>query len=220
MFGMILVKLLIGFAGLWLITFVIGRKQLGQVTPLDFFTSILLGELVGSTIYDDKVKLAHLLFALAVWALLSFSIEKLSIRFTQMRRLAEGRTVLLIDRGEVNLKLLRACKLDFNQLMSMLRENGIFRLDEAEYALYEPNGKISVVPKSEGAPAIPVIEAGNILKEAFRGKAISEDGIRELAKSRGYADLHDIAYAEYVEQENKLVIVGKKRSKKRDRSAG
>lgn len=45
MFTMILVKLLIGFVGLWIIALVLGRNEIGQLTPLDFFSSIMLSEM-------------------------------------------------------------------------------------------------------------------------------------------------------------------------------
>lgn len=58
------VKLVISFFGLWIITFITGRKTLSQLTPLDFLSSLILSEIVGNTIYDDEVKIWHLLFAL------------------------------------------------------------------------------------------------------------------------------------------------------------
>ncbi|MNW42554.1 hypothetical protein D3C74_197270 [compost metagenome] len=62
------VKLIISFFGLWIITFITGRKTLSQLTPLDFLTSLVLSEIVGNTLYDDKVTIGQLLFALAYGA--------------------------------------------------------------------------------------------------------------------------------------------------------
>jgi uncharacterized membrane protein YcaP (DUF421 family) len=224
MFTLIFIKLSLAFVSLWIITIVIGRKEIGQLTPFDFFTSILLSELVGNTIYDEKVTYAHLIFALSVWALFSYGIEKLSIRFTRMKRFSEGRAVLLVDKGQVNQRLLKSCKLDFSQLVTMLREKDIFNFNEVAYVLYETNGAISVIRKPEfeyvrmkdleldakqDVPAIPVIEKGEIQTDNFRGKKIDAAKVRELAHEQGFTDLADIAYAEYSEEKEQLLIIKK-----------
>lgn len=224
MYTLIFIKLLIAFVSLWIITFVMGRKEIGQFTPLDFFTSILLSELVGNTIYDEKITYLHLIFALFVWGLLSYGIDKLSLRFTSIQRLSEGRAVLLVDKGKVNQKLLSTYRLDFNQLVTMLREKDIYNFNEVAYVLYETNGTISVIKKPEfeyvrrkdlemeseqDVPSIPVIENGRIQTETFRGKTIDEAKIRDLTFKQGYNDLSKIAYAEYNEATEELLIIKK-----------
>ncbi|MCQ6557120.1 DUF421 domain-containing protein [Paenibacillus mendelii] len=224
MYTIILVKLAIGFIGLWIITFVIGRKEIGQITPFDFFTSILISEIVGNTLYDKNVTYAHLIYALALWALFAYLIEFLTVRFVKIKRLTEGRTVLLVERGEINQQLMRSCKLDFNQLMTMLREKDIFNLVEVNYLLYETNGTISVIKKPEfdqvrvkdlnlraepSSLSIPVIEKGVIQTEALRGKYVPEEKIRKLAREQGFQDMTRIAYAEYNEDKDELTIIDK-----------
>ncbi|NIK79016.1 uncharacterized membrane protein YcaP (DUF421 family) [Paenibacillus castaneae] len=226
MFTLIFVKLFLSFVSLWIITFVIGRKEIGQLTPLDFFTSILLSEIVGNTIYDEEVTYAHLIFALGVWAFLSYGLEKLSVRFKRIKRLSEGRALLIVDKGQVNQSLMNACKLDFNQLLTMLREKDIFSFEEVAYVLYETNGTISVIKKPEyeyvrmkdlklqakqDIPSIPVIERGEIQTETFHGKKIDEIKIRKLALKQGFTDIKGIAYAEYNEDKEELLIIEKQR---------
>jgi len=99
MFGEIALKLGISFFVLWSITLITGKKEISQLTPLDFFTSLVLSELVGEAIYDDKIKLSHLLFALGIWTLLTVVFEKLTIRMARFGYFAEGRASLLIDNG-------------------------------------------------------------------------------------------------------------------------
>lgn len=227
MYTLIFIKLLIAFVSLWVMTFVMGRKEIGQLTPLDFFTSILLSELVGNTIYDEEITYTHLIFALSVWGLLSYGIEKLSLRFTRIRRMSEGRAVLIVDKGQVNQDLLSSYNLDFNQLITMLREKDIYNFNEVAYVLFETNGTISVIKKPEfeyvrtkdlnietkqDVPSIPVIENGRIQTETFRGKVIAEAKIRELAHKQGFKDLSEIVYAEYNEDIDELLIVKNSKS--------
>lgn len=221
MLWMIFIKLLIGFIGLWIITFVIGRKQIVQTSPLDFFTALLLSEMVGNTLYDDKVNVGQLVFALIVWAILSYSIQKLSTRYYKISKLAQGRPCLIVENGNVNHELLRSLKLDFRQIATMLREKDIFHYNEVLHVVYETNGSISVIKKPEYEfvrhkdlnlktdpenIGIPVIDDGEIMVEDMRGRKINAQKIRELAAKQGYANIKDISYAEYEEGDELLII--------------
>jgi uncharacterized membrane protein YcaP (DUF421 family) len=213
MFTMILIKLLIGFVGLWMIALVLGRNEIGQLTPLDFFSSIMLSEIVGNTLYDDQVKVIHLIFALAIWAILAYSMEKLTIRSAKLLQITEGRALMLVDNGVVNQKLLKSCSLDFKDLTTMLREKDIFSFQTVETVIYETNGTISVIKKSDYQNvrilSIPVIDNGQILIEAFRGRMISEQLIKELAHKQGFMDVKQIAYAE-LQGNDDLWVIAKK----------
>jgi uncharacterized membrane protein YcaP (DUF421 family) len=211
MFTMILVKLLIGFVGLWIIALVLGRNEIGQLTPLDFFSSIMLSEIVGNTLYDDQVKFTHLIFALAIWSILAYSMEKLTIRSAKVLQITEGKAVMLVYEEVVNQKLLRACSLDFKDLTTMLREKDIFSFQTVETVIYETNGALSVIKKlgyeNVRILSIPVIDDGQILLEAFRGRKISEQRIKELAHKQGFMDVKQIAYAELQGNDELWVIV-------------
>lgn len=229
MFMDLTTKLVISFFGLWVITFITGRKTLSQLTPLDFLSSLVLSEIVGNTLYDDQVNVSHLLFAFAVWAALSYLFEKATTRFVKFGYVAEGRVVLLIDNGEVNQNLIKKYDIEFKQLLSMLRKQNVFSLQEVKYAVLEPDGSLSVLrmPEYEQPTAqdmgleaqsdrfaITVIDKGELLKMSMRGKQIDPDKVRMEMQKQGYNDIKDIAYAEYSE-DGLLYIIPKKRNKNR-----
>ncbi|MGG4217940.1 DUF421 domain-containing protein [Paenibacillus jamilae] len=208
------VKLIISFFGLWLITFITGRKTLSQLTPLDFLTSLVLSEIVGNTLYDDKVTIGHLLFALALWCALAYFFEKATTHFVKFGSIAEGRTVLLVDKGQVNQEMLEKYDIEFTQLLSMLRQQNIFSLREVWYATLETNGSLSVMRKPEYEPpaaqdmgidakpdlfSVTVIDKGRLLDESMRGKTIDVEGIKVKAREQGYESIDEIAYAELSE---------------------
>lgn len=205
-------KLVISFFGLWIITFVTGRKTLSQLTPLDFLSSLVLSEIVGNTIYDDEVSIWQLLFALFIWSALSYLFEKVTTHFVKFGNLAEGRTVLLVDQGKVNQKLLAKYDIEFTQLLFMLRQQNIFSLSEVQYALLETNGSLSVMRKSEDEQnsdfSITIIDKGELLEESMRGRPMSKEQIRAWVKEQGYNRIEDIAYAE-IKEDGTLFIIPK-----------
>lgn len=212
------VKLIISFFGLWIITFITGRKTLSQLTPLDFLSSLILSEIVGNTIYDDEVKIWQLLFALFVWTALSYLFEKATTYFVKFGNMAEGRTVLLIDDGKVNQDLMEKYDIEFTQLLFMLRQQNIFSLSEVKYALLETNGSLSVMRKSEdGQPeqssdfSITIIDKGRLLEDSMRGRPMNKMLIHEWIEEQGYKRIEDIAYAEYKEDGSLYIIPKNKR---------
>lgn len=205
-------KLVISFFGLWVITFVTGRKTLSQLTPLDFLTSLILSEIVGNTLYDDKVHISHLLFALALWTALSYLFEKATTHFVKFGYLTEGRAVLLIDNGKLNLKWLDKYDIEYKQLLSMLRRQNIFSLQEVKFAILETDGSLSVMKKPEFEPpsakdlgvasgpdnfTVTVIDKGTILEESMLGRRIDPELVKKKAREQGFERMDDIAYAEY-----------------------
>lgn len=77
-FEQIAFKLIVGFVGLWLLTRFLGKKEISQLTPFDFVSSLMLSELVGNTVYQEDVKFSHLLFSLFLWGVLSYLFEKMT----------------------------------------------------------------------------------------------------------------------------------------------
>lgn len=215
------IKLVISFFGLWVITFVTGRKTLSQLTPLDFLSSLVLSEIVGNTLYDDQVNVSHLLFALAVWTILSYLFEKATTRFVKFGYAAEGRAVLLIDNGEVNQSLLKKYDIEYKQLLSMLRKQNVFSLQEVKHAVLEIDGSLSVLRKPEYEPptaqdlglrdpsnslAITVIDKGELLTMSMRGKKVDPEKVKSDMQRQGYDNIKDIAYAEYGEDGTLYII--------------
>ena len=76
-YTMITVKLVTAFFGLWLMTKLLGKKEISQLTPFDFISSLMLSELVGNTIYDRGVHFMMLIYALVLWMVLSLALEKI-----------------------------------------------------------------------------------------------------------------------------------------------
>lgn len=73
--GQITIELFFGFFVLLIATKILGKTQISQLTPFDFISAIVLGELVGNTIYDPEIKVWSILYAVLVWVVLIYTIE-------------------------------------------------------------------------------------------------------------------------------------------------
>lgn len=148
-FGSILIKLIAGFIGLWIMTRLLGKKEISALTPFDFISAVVLGGLVGNTIYEKEHSIFRLLFSLAVWTILSVLFEKVTQYIPKLRKPFEGEPKILIHNGKIDLAKLRKNSLDFDQLRMMLRAKDTFSVKEVAYAIYETNGSLSILKKPQ-----------------------------------------------------------------------
>ncbi|WP_288010306.1 YetF domain-containing protein [Kyrpidia sp.] len=121
-----------------------GRRLLGQMTPFDLVTLLLLSNAVqNAMIGPDNSLVGGLLGALIllVW-------NRVISRRTKLRRFFEGAPVVLITRGRVVEEHLRREGIDLEELLAALREHGVDRIDAVDAAVLEMDGTISVIPQS------------------------------------------------------------------------
>ncbi len=146
-YGAITIELLIGFCALFLYTKFVGKTHFSQLTPFDFISALILGELLGNAVYDKEVQLSKILFALALWTALIYASEMLTQKMKSVRKTLEGEPSIIIRQGLIQYKVMKKIKVDLNQLQSLVRQQGYFSLREVDYAIMETNGSVSVMPK-------------------------------------------------------------------------
>lgn len=144
----IALKLTIGFFALFAITKILGKTQISQITPFDFISSIALGELLGNAVYDRRIGLVDLGFALSFWGLLVYLAELLGQKFLNLRSFFEGNPSIVVRDGVVDRRQLKRNKININQLQNLLRQKDIFWIGDVKYAILEPNGSLSVLKYS------------------------------------------------------------------------
>ncbi|WP_334074837.1 MULTISPECIES: DUF421 domain-containing protein [Paenibacillus] len=219
--GQIALKLVVGFIGLWLLTRLLGKKEISQLTPFDFVSSLMLSELVGNTVYQEDAKFLHLLFALFLWGGLSYLFEKITQHAKRARGYLDGKPSILIRDGEVDLKELRKNSLDFDQLRMLLRQHDVFFIGEVAYAIFEANGTLSVMKKPEEETvkrgdlglesekpglSYALVEEGEINLDTLRLIGKQEDWLRRQLRRQGCSDIKQVAYAEWKDGEGLYIL--------------
>lgn len=216
----IALKLVAGFVGLWVMTRILGKKEISQLTAFDFISSIMLGELVGETIYHKEVHFSHLLYALVIWTGLSMLLEKLSLRFPALSKKMTGAPDIIIKNGQIDFRMMKKNNLDFRQLTMLLRQQGIFSMSEVAYAIFETDGSISVFKKPAAdtvtrqdlklpekpysLPAV-LIERGEIYHHHLAAIGRDETWLLNELERNGAAGPSSVLYAEWSEQEGLYV---------------
>ncbi|MGG0856984.1 DUF421 domain-containing protein [Metabacillus fastidiosus] len=210
----IAVDLVIGFAALFIMTKILGKTQITQITTFDFISALVLGELVGNTIYDNETGLTEILFAVTIWGLLIYLLEIVTQKFNRLRGPLEGSPTIIIHEGKIIREQLKKSKLDMNQLQHLVRSKGVFSLREVEFAILETDGTISVLKKStyenptkkdlmvnQEKVYLPItfISDGNVIKDNLLEAGFNETWLTERLKEKNILHTKDVLYAEWLE---------------------
>lgn len=208
------IELIIGFILLFLIIKFVGKKIINQITPFTFISSIVLGELLGNALYDEKIGVFYVIYSMILWGILLFTVEYLAQKFLRFRGVVEGKPAALIKNGIIDREVLRKNKMNINQLQSLLRQSETFSIREIAYCYLEPNGSLSILKKSKYqkttqedfniAPEpvyvpVTVIRDGEILWDEISDLGFDSTWLTTQLASQGITDSKDVFLAEWLE---------------------
>ena len=214
-------ELVLGFFSLLFMTRLLGKTQIIQLTPFDFISALIMGELLGNAIYDDETGLGKILFAITIWTILMLGIQFLGMKSIPLRTLFEGEPSLVIKSGVIDRLALKKNRININELQTLLREKGVFSVREVEYALLEPNGSLTLLRKPEfDSPtatdlklpvpkkSLPVllISDGNVLTKELKKIDRDESWLRTELGKQGFFNTGHIFYAEWRDEDGLYVI--------------
>lgn len=100
----IVTKMIIGLIGVFMLICLIGKKAISELTPFDILYVIILGAIIEEAIYDDKVSVLHVIFAIVLWGLFVFGIEKAIEKTVKLSAIIEGEPAILIAKCRLNMK--------------------------------------------------------------------------------------------------------------------
>ncbi|UII57052.1 DUF421 domain-containing protein [Cytobacillus spongiae] len=209
-------EIIVGFFALLLVTKILGKTQITQITAFDFISALVLGELVGNALFDQEAGIGEILFSITLWGALIYAIEFTTQKSRKLRKFLEGDPSIVIRKGKIDFNALKKNHLDVNQLQHLLRSKDVFSLSECEYAILETDGTVSVLKKPEytnptaqdlSLPIKPVdipvsvVIDGEILYDHLPLTSFDEKSLKEELGRLGYQSIPDILYAEYKEGE-------------------
>lgn len=204
---------LFGIAALFILTKVLGKTQISQLTAFDFIAAIVLGELVGNALFDKKTGIKEIAFVIFFWGLILYIIEIITQKFKESRFVLEGKPALIIHQGEIIYEEMRKNKMDINEIQHLLRGKDVFAIQEVEYAILETNGDLSVLKKpaymtptkkdlnlalTKPEMATTLINDGEIIHDNLEEIDKTEDWLKNELKKQQINSVKDVFYAEYL----------------------
>ena len=187
---------------------IMGKRQLGQMQPFELVLTLIIADLATIPMAEISVPVLHGIVPLFTLVILHFLLTLLTRLSTTLSAVVSGKPVILINPRGIDYKAMKKLSISIDDIFEAMRGLGYFSLEQVEYAIMETNGKISILPKAELAPAtnqsvgaqvekavipINIISEGKILKENLALANIDEAFVEKFLKTNiGKAKIKDV----------------------------
>jgi uncharacterized membrane protein YcaP (DUF421 family) len=143
----IVLRAVVVFAFLLVLTRIIGRRELSSLQPFDLILLIILGDAVQQGLTQDDYSLTGALLAVGTIAVLQVAVSWAGYRFPRLRPVLEGTPIIVVQDGEVIERNLKRERLDVEDVAEQARLQGIAHLKDVQWAVLETTGNISFIKK-------------------------------------------------------------------------
>jgi uncharacterized membrane protein YcaP (DUF421 family) len=125
-----------------------GKRQLGELDVSELVITILLSEIATTPITNPDRPLLEAIVPIATLVSLEILTSALILRSPLFKTALSSKPAVLIAKGIIDYKKMRKVRISLEELVSQIRQNGVFDIAEVDYAILEENGKMSVIPKN------------------------------------------------------------------------
>lgn len=146
----IVLRVAIVYVALVVMVRVAGKREIGQLAPLDLLAMLLLSETVSPALTGQDTSLAAALTAAATLLALTAGMARLAYRSRRVERFVEGTPVVLVEDGKLVEEAASSERVTRQELETALRRHGVEKVSAVRRAVVEPNGEITVLPEARG----------------------------------------------------------------------
>lgn len=144
----IVLRALVLFVFVWILTRAVGRRELSTFQPFDLILLIVLGDLIQQGVTQNDFSVTGAMLAGGTMAVMTVLFSWLAYRFPRVQPVLEGDPVILIERGKTIDRNLKANRITLDELAAQARLNRIMRLEDVEWGVLETSGQISFIPRT------------------------------------------------------------------------
>ena len=144
----IVARAFVAFCFIFLLTRLIGRRELSSLQPFDLILLIVIGDLLQQGVTQNDLSLTGLVLTVGMFGVLTLAASYVGFRFPRFRPLLEPEPLILIEDGHVVERNLRKERMTAEELAAEARLQQIDSLEKVKWAVLESGGQISFIPKS------------------------------------------------------------------------
>lgn len=215
----VLITSAVSLAVLFLLTKLMGNKQVSQLSMFDYIIGISIGS-IAAEMATELENPENPLAAMIVYGVIAFLVSVISQRSVKVRKVMSGRPLVIMDNGIIYRENLKKARIDLSDFLTQCRTSGYFDLNQIQTAVMEYNGAISFLPVSKYRPATPsdmdiqpeqeylqitVIMDGHINKSNLKLSGNNEVWLTKQLHLQGYNNPSDVLLA-LCDNNNKLTV--------------
>lgn len=194
----IVLRSLAAVAIIFLLTRILGKKQISELNFFEYIAGITLGSLAGFISTELESHFMHGVTSILIWFLIPYLFEFFTLKSKRLRSWVEGDGTVFIKEGKVLEENMKKERYSTDELLEQLRKKNVFNVADVEFAVLEATGELSVLLKKENQPLTPkhlgikigpeqetqtVIMDGSIMDEPLATRGLSREWLQtELEK--------------------------------------
>lgn len=197
------------YIGMLVITRLLGKEQIKELSPGDFVNAIAIGSIAAEMASDHKENVLYYIIAITIFGGLTYFTNLMSFKYRTARKLLEGEPTVIIHNGKILEKNMAKERYSIDNLTMQLREKDVFNIADVEFAILEPNGLLSVLLKSNKLSLTPsdlnistqykgisseLIIDGKVVAQNLAQNNLSEQWLMEQLKQQGI-NLNQVNFA-------------------------
>lgn len=210
----IIPKCIISIVILFIVTKIIGKKQVSQLSLFDYVVGISIGNFIAEMVLNKEVQYMDGVVAMFVFGIFSYVVSLVTMKSINIRRFIIGVPTIIIEDGKIIESGLRKTNIDINDFLEQCRLQGYFNVDDISYAIMEASGDISILPKSNATPVVQkdlkikgnkatitanIIVDGKFLNKNIKGCNLTINQIRDELRKQGYKSEDEILLGVYTD---------------------
>lgn len=215
----VLLTSLLSVAALFAIAKIMGHKQMSQLDFFDYISGITFGS-IAAELATELEKPLNPLIGIAVYGAAAILLSRITSRFPRTRKYINGTPTIVMNNGKLYRENMKKAKLDLSEFMVMCRQQGYFSLADIQTAIFEFNGKLSILPVSRKRPVIPedlnlspepehiqteVVMDGCILDENLKRMGLDDKWLYKQLAVQGYKKPREVFLA-LCDEKNQLTV--------------
>ncbi len=184
-----------------------GKRQLGQMQPFELVLTLIIADLATIPMAEVSVPVLHGIVPLLTLVVLHFLLTILTKSSQWLSKVISGKPVIVINPKGIDYNAMKKLNLSTDDIYAALRECGYFSIGQVQYAIMETNGKVSVMPKAEYAPAtngdnknkvedsflpIILISEGKLMKDNLKVARLDEEKVNTILKKQKVYKIKDV----------------------------
>ncbi|MBQ8026790.1 MAG: DUF421 domain-containing protein, partial [Clostridia bacterium] len=129
-----------------------GKRQIGEMQPTELVVTILISEIAAIPLDSNDIPLINSILTVLLFAGLSILTSVLTLHLPRFREVFDGHPAIVINNGKLDQKKMKDLRLTVQDILSAARQQGVFEIEQIQYAIVETNGAVSIMLKAEHEP--------------------------------------------------------------------
>lgn len=199
-FAYIIILSFVSLAVLFIITKIMGFRQISEMSFFDYVIGITIGSIAAEMATNIDLEWWKGILAMVVYGVVGVLISVLAQKSVKARKFISGKPIIIIERGKISKEGMRKAHVELDDLLTSARVNGYFNLSDIDYAIMETTGKISFQPVAQKRQLNPkdfnfapereglyinVIMDGHIIDDNLSVAGVTKKELDNMLKAKG-----------------------------------